>query len=396
MKIIKIVIIRHSKCHFKDLYLFKLSPMKYFLTTLALTLVSITWSQQTNETIDIGGVTREYIQNLPVAFDPINESLPVVFCLHGLGSNAQVMTAIGFNQIGDTARFITIYPEGVVNTFGQASWSNGTLLASTAADFDFFNNLIDDMVLNYNADPSRIYFSGFSMGSIMSYKLACELNGRIAAIGTMSGTMSTEDVNNCVPTYLTPVIHFHGTIDPTVPYDSGALPSLSLVPETIEFWRNAHNCSVAYDSTQIPDIAADGLTVDRFVYQNCTPLNSLEFWRINGGEHDYFYEPVNDFTEAVEIWNFFSQWSHPNPESAGILSLGESPVQITPNPSLGIIDITVEKNDKLLIHSSVGKSVYSGDINSGLNTVDVSYLEPGVYMVQLKSRPTYSKRIVIQ
>lgn len=370
--------------------------MKTTTLLLALAISTISWSQQTNESVDIGGVNRTYVQYLPTGFNPATESLPVVFCLHGIGDVSTNMANIGYNQISDTARFIPVYPQGLNNSFGQSSWANGTLLASTANDIDFFHAMMNDLILNHNADPAKIYVSGFSMGSIMSYKLACELNNRVAAIGAMSGTMSTEDLTNCVPTYVTPVIHFHGTADGTVPYDTGALPSLSLVPETINYWIAAHTCAAASDSTQIPDTAGDGYTVDRFVYQGCTPLESVEFWRINGGDHEYFYEPANDFTESIECWRFFRQWAHTNPADAAIETLSTSGIQIAPNPTEGVIEITTTANDHLEVYSTAGELLFSQDILSGTTTIDLSELSSGIYLVKLNSLPELSERIVIQ
>lgn len=222
------------------------------------------------------------------------------------------------------------------------------------------------------------------------------MNNRIAAIGTMSGTMSTEDLTNCVPTYVTPVIHFHGTADATVPFDTGALPSLELVPATINFWVNAHGCAVTSDSTQIVDSAADGYTVDRFVYQSCTPLESVEFWRINGGDHEYFYQPNNDFTESIEIWKFFNKWTHSNPAQAGLEKLMANGISISPNPTEGLIEVTTKEIDVLEVYSTTGKLLHSQNVSAGTTAVDLSKLRAGIYVVKLNSLPEVSERIVVQ
>ena len=364
--------------------------------------MAIVWAananaQQTNESMDIGGVNRTYVQYLPTGFDSSTESLPVVICLHGLGDVSTNIANIGFNQIGDTARFISVYPQGLNNAFGNSSWANGTaFLSSTADDIGFFHALIDEMVLTHNADPARIYVTGFSMGGIMSHKLACEMNNRVAAIGSMSGTMSTEDLTNCAPTYKTPLIHFHGTADATVPYDASPLPSLELVPATIDFWRGVHTCAATADSTQLADIASDGYTVDRFVYQTCDPIESVELWRINGADHEYFYQPVNDFTESVEIWLFFRQWSHSDPAPAGIEELKENGFFAAPNPAVGSIEVNVLDNEVIELYDMNGQLVLSQSVEIGSTTINLEQLNAGVYLMKLASNPALSQRILVQ
>lgn len=370
--------------------------MKKLILLITLSFTSELFAQQTNETVNIEGVQREYIQYLPVSFNIATESLPVVFVLHGLGGNNSDMESIGFKQIGDTARCISIYPQGLINLFGQTSWDNGTLLAPNVDDIAFFNFIIDDLILNYNVDITRVYFTGFSMGSIMSHHLACALNDRIAAIGTMSGTMSTNDISNCVPTYRTPVMHVHGTADATVPYASSALPSLSLVNETIDFWINVHGCSTTADSTQLPDSSNDGFTVDRFVYQNCDPQSSVELWRVNGGGHSFFYEPVNDFTESIDIWMFFRKWSHSNPAIVEVNEMSTTLFLISPNPSKGIFKITSEVANNIFIYNTAGKLIHSQDITSRETTINLSHLHRGIYILKYGMAGELTQRVNIQ
>ncbi len=358
---------------------------KTLLLILSIGFGLLTFAQQTNHTITIGGVQRNYIQYLPVNFDPATEELPVVFVLHGLGGNAQEMTGAGMNLVADTARFIIVYPQGVQNSFGSNSWNNGTLfLSSTADDLGFFNALIDNYLANYTADVSRIYMSGLSMGAIMSHHLACKLNNRVAAIGTMSGTIatSTMDYHTTNPlTYKTPVIHFHGTLDDVVPYAGTALPSLELVDPTIDFWKNVHGCDITADSIRLPDTAMDNLTVDRFVYDNCDIDGALELWRINGGTHTYFYEPLNDFTEAIEIWLFFARWSHPNASPLGIAEQYSNNVTVFPNPSEGKITLNGIEDKEVLVFDATGKSLGVFQLDA-TNQIDLTGHQSGLYFIQ--------------
>jgi len=349
-------------------------------------------AQQTAQSIQVNGVTRNYLRYFPVNYQP-SENLPVVFVLHGLGGNGQQMSQAGFNQIADTARIIVIYPDGKNNSFGQTAWNNDTGAASTADDLGFFNKLIDKMILEHNADATSIYFTGFSMGGIMSHHLACVLNHRIAAIGSMAGTMPTSDIQNCQPAYKTPVIHLHGTSDGVVPYDSNPLPTLSLVPETMAFWRNVHGCVSAADSIRLPDTANDNITVDRFIYQSCNPNGSVELWRLNGADHIYLYEPVNDITEGKEIWRFLRKWHHTSPATADISSIeSNSKLSIYPNPSKGKIRISSSSQSSAVVREVNGKQVSTLEVKEGENEFNLD-LPSGVYFITTQG---VTQKIIIE
>jgi polyhydroxybutyrate depolymerase len=347
-------------------------------------LLTVSYSQLTNKTMTVGSVSRSYKQYLPSGLDPQNEQVSLLVILHGLGGTNSDMVSAGFNtMIADTARVIAIYPQGLLNGWGQSSWNNGTLLSSTANDIGFMNQIIDSMILNYNVDPARVYFTGFSMGSIMSYHIACALNSRVAAIGCMAGTMATSDIQNCVPAYATPVIHLHGTADGTVPYNSGALPSLSLVPQTVAFWQNVHGCDATADSTRIDDLAADNITIDRFRYDNCNPTASLELWRLNGADHVYLYRPANDINEMLEVWLFLRRWTHSAPAAAGLNDEVITTIRIAPNPSDGIYTVSIEQTMPYAIRSLNGQTISSGMLKSGENTIVIADQPAGVYFLEV-------------
>lgn len=350
-------------------------------------------AQLSSKSLTVGTTTRTYKQYLPVGFDPGSESVSVIIALHGLGGSSSDLIGTGLGMIADTARIIVFYPQGVTNGFGQTAWNNGTILSSSVDDIGFMNQLMDTAILNFNADPTRIYVAGFSMGSIMSYHLACSLNNRIAAIGCMSGTMSTSDISSCVPAYVTPVIHFHGTSDGTVPYSSNPLPSLSLVPQTLDFWKTQHSCGMTADSIRLANTGSDSYTVDRFIYDNCSPTASLEHWRVNGADHEYFYQPVNDFDEITETWLFMRKWQHNNPAAAGISENTGITFSVSPNPSEGTVKIESNGNGMFELYNSLGSLVSTGKVVQGMNTFNWENLKAGIYLITINGT---TQRIAIK
>lgn len=358
--------------------------MNKFLTLpILLFHVFATFAQLTNETISINGVNRSYKLYVPSGFNAQTESPDMIIIMHGLGGTNSDMVPMGFNLIADTARVIVVYPQGLPNSWGQNAWNNGTLLSNTADDLGFMHALINRGEMEFNVNPARVYATGFSMGSIMSHHLACHMNQRIAAIGGMAGTMATSNIQNCNPEYKTPVIHLHGTIDGTVPYNSNPLPSLSLVPETMAFWRTVHGCAATADSSRLADVVNDNITVDRFVYDGCNPTASVELYRFNGADHQYLYQPVNDITEIIHVWRFLRQWSHTDPSTLSTSDLESVGLRLYPNPATNGLRIQVSESSAYQILDLTGKVVSMGTLMQGEQTIDISNYQSGVYFFKL-------------
>src|SRR5207237_1238426 len=58
-------------------------------------------------------------------------------------------------------------------------------------------------------------------GGIMSYRLACDLSDRIAAIAPVVGEVSESVAQACHPARPVSVLAINGTVDPLVPYPGG-------------------------------------------------------------------------------------------------------------------------------------------------------------------------------
>jgi polyhydroxybutyrate depolymerase len=364
--------------------------MKQVILSLVLFVGINSYAQQSFETIYFEGETREYYKYLPENFDQTTEEVPLVIFLHGLGGNALQLTGAGYNLIADTARFIPVYLEGTPNFIGDNSWNNGTLLGSEVNDVLFISRIIDSMHAEHNIDLSRVYMSGISMGSIMTYKAIRHLDNRIAAVSCHIGTMSTEEISGYNPTFPVPVQHLHGINDAIVPYNSGALPSLSLVPETIYKLKIINGWDGDSTIVDIPNTKEDSTTIQKIIYSCTTPL---ELWKMNGNGAGHIYlGPDNDTIGAYVSWYWFNQFSHPNPIP---LNVNENPeingVQFFPNPANN--EIFIKRYHTLAsiqIYDINGKLVLSeNNLDEKLN---VGLLKPGVYIIESKTWEGISKK----
>ncbi len=287
--------------------------MTKYLPLIFLFVSSVRSFAQTTTTANFmhDGELRTYRVYVPASYDG-TEPMPLVFNLHGYGSNNIEQENYGdFRPIADTANFIIVHPQGLPDFLGTNHWNCfGT---STVDDVSFLSQLIDTIYSHYNIDGNRIYSTGMSNGGFMSYKLACLLSGRIAAIASVTGSITPTEFEDCITNHPMPVMQIHGTADATVPYAGNAL--FMPVEDVVAHWVDFNECNPVPTTTELPDIdATDGCTATHYVYDGGLLGSTVEFFKVTDGEHTWpgsaFETGVTnqDFNASVEIWRFFSQY----------------------------------------------------------------------------------------
>lgn len=169
------------------------------------------------------GKKRCYLLHVP---DSYNESVatPLIIALHGgTGSARNIEEQTGLAEFSDEKGFILASPNGLKRTW-NAGWCCGGAAKNEVNDVGFINALMDEIIANYNIDEKRIYVTGMSNGAMMSYRVACELGHRVAAIAPVAGTMV---LNSCIFDQSVSVIHFHSRKDQNVPYQGGVGDGIS-------------------------------------------------------------------------------------------------------------------------------------------------------------------------
>jgi len=207
-----------------------------------------------------------------------------------------------------------VYPQG---SGMPVRWNSGGVRGQRGDDVGYIRTVLDDLASVANVDSRRVYATGISNGGMMCYRLAAELSDRIAAIAPVAGTMAQPIARPVRPV---PVIHFHGTADPLVPYEGpgpGAPGGMTFksVAESVHTWAVLDGCPDTPVKAEVPDSDPDdGCTVERTVYGPGREAAEVVLYTVRGGGHTwpgrksparFLGASTLDIDANALIWGFF-------------------------------------------------------------------------------------------
>jgi len=251
-------------------------------------------SGKNTKELTVNGTTREYIIHIPENYTR-KTPLPILLSFHGLSSNMEYnYNYTKFHELAESENFIVVHPNGISKRWSTSNLNN--------ADIDFIITLLNQLEGIYNIDPNRIYSTGMSMGGFFSFNLACKLSDRIAAIGSVTGSMYQRAINSCTPSRPMPILQIHGTEDDIVPYSG--------IADVLDYWTNYNNTDTNPIKYNIPDINPnDGNTVERFDYLNGDKDVEVIHYKITGGGHKWpGYQGNMDINASKEVWDFVKKF----------------------------------------------------------------------------------------
>ena len=276
--------------------------------------VSFHVRNRSNGVIVSSGVEREYLLDVPGSYDPTRPTALVISLHGGAMWGAAQMETSQWNRVADQHGFIVVYPSGLGGR-GPRAWHAGGGPGQTR-DVRFIAELIDTLRASYNIDPARIYANGLSNGGGMAFVLSCTLSDRIAAVGVVAAAIFLP-WSECGDRRAVPMIAFHGTADPAVPYHGGTtwvapdtFPDISTWTAT---WARRNRCAPRFiDSAVATDVT-------RRSYTNCADDAAVVLYTITGGGHtwpggkplpEWFVGPTSRNIDASsQMWAFFRE--HP-------------------------------------------------------------------------------------
>lgn len=357
----------------------------YSLFGLLVLHLPATAQQTVTGTLTHDGIERDYRLRIPPAAQA-GETIPLVFNLHGFGSNAlEQEFYAAMNTVADAEGFFVCYANGI-----DVSWNVGWDFGSTADDVGFISALIDALSEEYSIDLDRVYSCGMSNGGFMSYRLACELNDRIAAVASVTGSMTPGALGDCEPGRAVPVLEIHGTSDDVVGYNGQDDVSAG-IPEVLAFWANNNGCDATPVEEELPDlVGTDGSTVTRIEYVNCDEGIDVLHFRVNGGEHTWPSAgipigPTNyDIDASEEIWEFFSRYTLDGLISSTVeTNLLEA--KLFPNPVGSLLSLQLETDrNQVVVYDALGRLIYQG-LHTRNSTLDTRQWPSGVYYLRVQA-----------
>lgn len=241
---------------------------------------------------------------------------PLIILLHTYGRTGAAQDEhMALSSLADSYGFIMVAPDGTPSTgernpqFWNASAACCNWDGTGLDDSGYLSGLIDAVKAEYRIDEKRVYILGHSNGAFMSYRLAHDHSGTIAAIASLAGADSAPSE---APQHPVHVLQIHGTGDTAIAYGGGEIRGNGYpgAKQSVENWAAHNGCSATGSFAGMLDLVETlpgmDTTITRYT-SGCKPGGSAELWAIVDGGH--VPEFSDHFTRLVVEWLL----GHPKP-----------------------------------------------------------------------------------
>lgn len=344
--------------------------MKRFLLLLSLTIFVVLHSSAWKKDslfVDVNGQKRNMIVFTPKV---MQDNMPLFIVTHGMNQNPEYQYGSDkLYEMIDTAKFVVTYLRSNGNT-----WDTGG-----TNDQTFVTKAIDDMATRFNIDKDRVYWSGFSMGSMLIHHCIANMRTKIAAFAPTSGIQFSEQPwNNCGnPLNLLEVIAYDDNVFGYEQYG---------IHDYIENYAK-HAAHKKYSKTI-------GYKARSTNWQN----GDLEKWTgsANGGEvWLYSYNNGGHWPSDQNrflIWDFCKRFSLNQPTARIALPAGEmTHLYMGPKDEASFPDVTVKAAGKVYNSSKVEKV----EIYDGKTLIDTANAVPFQTTLTAPAVGNHNLRVVI-
>ena len=269
--------------------------------------------------LGIDGIPRTLSVYIPEAYVTSSAAVPLVVVMHGAGgSGNEIQSWSGWSELAEAENFVVIYPDGLNNV-----WNDGRLGDARITDVNdagFINASINFMSDKLNIDQQRIYATGFSMGGMLSFRLACQMPDRLAAIASVASSMPEYVAPYCADGEHMPVLIIQGTADNVVPFYGMPRQGLGYMSaaNSLLYWTRQNECATSSGIDMLEDVDPDdGARVLLQTATDCANGADVMFYGVYYGGHNYPGHALGldlgtttfDIDATQVIWEFFK--AHP-------------------------------------------------------------------------------------
>jgi polyhydroxybutyrate depolymerase len=236
-----------------------------------------------NKTLTSGAIVGSYELTVPRSYRS-GHPMPFILLFYGFGSDPSQFSALtGLPSQAAAHGYLVAVPHAQGN-----EWQ----FSGHGTDATFVNALVQDLGRSYCINQRRIFATGFSAGAAFTIFYTCAHQPQIAAMATVA----VDFLLGCSRPIS--ILAFHGTQDPLVPYQNGAiglsLPGVKVRGTELNMgdWARLDHCQ------PVPKVKQSGSQVLRRQWSGCVDRTSVGLYSILGGGHAW---PGADPRSAVGL-----------------------------------------------------------------------------------------------
>ncbi len=249
--------------------------------------------KQVKVDITVNGKSRNMVVFTPTT---VTENLPLMIVTHGMNQDPEYQYGSDkLYTLIDTEKFIVAYLRS-----NGSTWDTGG-----TGDTDFVLQTIDEMYNKYKINKARVYWSGFSMGSMLIYhsltQSTAKVMDKIAAFAPTSGIQFSESPWNNIKNSKKPIhlLHCHAYGDDVFGYEKYGIHAYV---ENVAKANGNVTCKVT-NGYRTPA----GKTGKKEVWTTTENDGEVVLFSYDNGGH----WPTEQ--NAKEIWNFCKRFSKLTP-----------------------------------------------------------------------------------
>ena len=203
---------------------------------------------------------------------------------------------------------IIAIPQGKIFFDNESAWQLNTD-SKTMQDINFIDAMLEDIRVKNEFGFGDVYGVGYSLGSMFSYEIACQMSETFAAIASFAGTMPVQP-KSCDPEQNVSIMHIHGTDDPIIQYDKSwdwkawdSVGTMRDIPALIEYWIEKFNCTNSDQKKTDSTLYID--------YFDCDQGAKVEHYALMDWDHEW-PKDINGTLTPLLIWQFLDRSNKDN------------------------------------------------------------------------------------